>query len=368
MTRVSYDALHKPGAAVEKIAVIKRFCTGTRKLRARRKCGAHPPRVCVLGPPRYGVRVTPWSLRRQRISRLPNASSWGILAALVSRFFAPDLGATPSILGWRAFDAGQAARASPARKFRVRCLQRGVRQVGGVPVMPRTGALLLIAAGLMLGVCDYLVPASDTSTELAEITRISAAPDRDYRGDGVIRTFAPASPAFSEVIPDDGRANGRRLAAEARHVDDGRHRLARRCVRRSNHHVLPIRKPAPSSRATSSMGCSAQVAIKARSRAVGTRRPGAPWLTSWTAPTPCCRSRSPITFCLPWCRTIRTLPARPNARPDKSCRMAAAAFRVPSSRKPRKDRNGLRSVGWRKRVLPRMVRKPRRRKPRCFHG
>ncbi len=70
--------------------------------------------------------------------------------------------------------------------------------------MPRTGALLLIAAGLMLGVCDYLVPASDTSTELAEITRISAAPDRDYRGDGVIRTFAPASPAFSEVIPDDG--------------------------------------------------------------------------------------------------------------------------------------------------------------------
>lgn len=70
--------------------------------------------------------------------------------------------------------------------------------------MPRTGALLLIAAGLMLGVYDYLVPVSDTSTELAEITRISAAPDRDYRGDGVIRTFAPASSAFSEVIPDDG--------------------------------------------------------------------------------------------------------------------------------------------------------------------
>lgn len=68
--------------------------------------------------------------------------------------------------------------------------------------MSRTGALLLIAAGSIAGMYVYLVPASDTSDDLAEITRISAAPDREDRRDAVIRTFVPTPAAFSEVIPD----------------------------------------------------------------------------------------------------------------------------------------------------------------------
>ena len=69
--------------------------------------------------------------------------------------------------------------------------------------MSRLGALLLLTAGAALGGYCYLVPASDNQTDLAEITRISAAPDRDYRADTAIRTFSPASPVFREVIRDD---------------------------------------------------------------------------------------------------------------------------------------------------------------------
>ncbi|MBS0233768.1 MAG: hypothetical protein JSR99_09800 [Proteobacteria bacterium] len=66
--------------------------------------------------------------------------------------------------------------------------------------MSRAGAFLLITAGSFCGVYGYLSPSSETSNELAEITRISAAPDRE---NGLGRTFAPASPAFSEVIRDE---------------------------------------------------------------------------------------------------------------------------------------------------------------------
>ncbi len=69
--------------------------------------------------------------------------------------------------------------------------------------MSRLGALLLLTAGAALGSYCYLVPASDNETDLAEITRISAAPDRDYRSDATVRTFSPASPVFREVIPEE---------------------------------------------------------------------------------------------------------------------------------------------------------------------
>jgi hypothetical protein len=69
--------------------------------------------------------------------------------------------------------------------------------------MSRLSALLLLTAGAAFGGYCYLVPASDNQTDLAEITRISAAPDRDYRADTPIRTFSPASPVFREVIRDD---------------------------------------------------------------------------------------------------------------------------------------------------------------------
>jgi hypothetical protein len=68
--------------------------------------------------------------------------------------------------------------------------------------MSRLGALLLLTAGAALGGYCYLVPASDNQTDLAEITRISAAPDRDYQRDATVRTFSPASPVFREVIPE----------------------------------------------------------------------------------------------------------------------------------------------------------------------
>jgi hypothetical protein len=67
--------------------------------------------------------------------------------------------------------------------------------------MSRLGALLLLSAGAALGSYCYLVPPAENETDLAEITRISAAPDRDYRNDVAVRTFSPASPVFRDVIP-----------------------------------------------------------------------------------------------------------------------------------------------------------------------
>jgi hypothetical protein len=72
--------------------------------------------------------------------------------------------------------------------------------------MPRLGALLLLTAGIALGSYCYLFPPANNETDLAEITRISAAPDRDYRSDATIRTFSPSSPVFREVIPEDASA------------------------------------------------------------------------------------------------------------------------------------------------------------------
>lgn len=59
--------------------------------------------------------------------------------------------------------------------------------------MSRPGALLLITAGIVLGSL-YLFPFSDPSDELASVTRISVAPERDDRVQDVIPTFAPTSP------------------------------------------------------------------------------------------------------------------------------------------------------------------------------
>lgn len=67
--------------------------------------------------------------------------------------------------------------------------------------MSRTGALLLIAAGSISGIYVFDFPSSDTATDLADITRISAAPDRDYVQPAALRTFAPTSPAFDAVRP-----------------------------------------------------------------------------------------------------------------------------------------------------------------------
>lgn len=67
--------------------------------------------------------------------------------------------------------------------------------------MSRTGAFLLIAAGSVSGLYVFGFPPSDTATDLADITRISAAPDRNYVQPSALRTFAPASPAFNAVRP-----------------------------------------------------------------------------------------------------------------------------------------------------------------------
>ncbi|MET0407037.1 MAG: hypothetical protein ABW006_01580, partial [Hyphomicrobium sp.] len=70
--------------------------------------------------------------------------------------------------------------------------------------MPRPGTLLLIAAGAALVGYEYLNPATDMSRDLAEITRISVAPDRSYRDEPVIPTFAPTSVSFRAVADDGG--------------------------------------------------------------------------------------------------------------------------------------------------------------------
>ncbi|HML27551.1 MAG TPA: peptidoglycan-binding domain-containing protein [Hyphomicrobium sp.] len=65
--------------------------------------------------------------------------------------------------------------------------------------MSRPGALLLITASIAFG-GHYLFPVADISSDLADITRISVAPDRDYHERNVIPTFAPASPAIRDAI------------------------------------------------------------------------------------------------------------------------------------------------------------------------
>lgn len=70
--------------------------------------------------------------------------------------------------------------------------------------MPRPGTLLLIAVGVALVGYEYLNPATDMSRDLAEITRISVAPDRSYRDEPVIPTFAPTSVSFRAVADDGG--------------------------------------------------------------------------------------------------------------------------------------------------------------------
>ncbi len=70
--------------------------------------------------------------------------------------------------------------------------------------MPRLGGVLLLTATSLLVTYSYFFPASDHTADLTEVTRISAAPDRDYRSDSGSRIFSAASPVFHEVIPDDG--------------------------------------------------------------------------------------------------------------------------------------------------------------------
>ncbi|CAA2140642.1 putative peptidoglycan binding domain-containing protein [Hyphomicrobium sp. ghe19] len=70
--------------------------------------------------------------------------------------------------------------------------------------MPRLGGVLLLTATSLLVTYSYLFPASDHTADLSEVTRISAAPDRDYRSDSGTQIFSAASPVFHEVIPDEG--------------------------------------------------------------------------------------------------------------------------------------------------------------------
>ena len=55
--------------------------------------------------------------------------------------------------------------------------------------MPRSGILLLLSAGIALSAYEHLPPSADAPRGLAEITRISVAPDGTYRSDEVIRSF-----------------------------------------------------------------------------------------------------------------------------------------------------------------------------------
>jgi hypothetical protein len=70
--------------------------------------------------------------------------------------------------------------------------------------MPRLGGVLLLTATSLLVTYSYLFPASDHTADLTEVTRISAAPDRDYRSDSGSRILSAATPVFHEVIPDEG--------------------------------------------------------------------------------------------------------------------------------------------------------------------
>jgi hypothetical protein len=67
--------------------------------------------------------------------------------------------------------------------------------------MSRPGVVLLITTGVVIA--SHYLPSPESSLDLTEITRISVAPDRDYRSSDVIPTFAPTSSAFREVISGD---------------------------------------------------------------------------------------------------------------------------------------------------------------------
>ncbi|MGO4685939.1 putative peptidoglycan binding domain-containing protein [Hyphomicrobium sp. 2TAF46] len=69
--------------------------------------------------------------------------------------------------------------------------------------MSRLGGVLLLTAAATVAAYSYLFPASDHSADLNEVVRISAAPDRVYRGDTGARVFSAESPAFREVIPEE---------------------------------------------------------------------------------------------------------------------------------------------------------------------
>lgn len=72
--------------------------------------------------------------------------------------------------------------------------------------MSRPGALLLITASVVFG-GHYMFPVADISGDLADVTRISVAPDRDYRERNVIPTFAPASPALRAAMSSSASAS-----------------------------------------------------------------------------------------------------------------------------------------------------------------
>ena len=68
--------------------------------------------------------------------------------------------------------------------------------------MQRLSGLLLVLAGTSLGAYSYLPPAPDAQEKLAEVTRISAAPDRDTRSTQTPgRSFSPAAPLTGTAQP-----------------------------------------------------------------------------------------------------------------------------------------------------------------------
>ena len=61
--------------------------------------------------------------------------------------------------------------------------------------MQRLSGVMLLLAGAALGGYAYLPPPQNDAEKLAEVTRISAAPDRDLRAAATAeRVFAPAAP------------------------------------------------------------------------------------------------------------------------------------------------------------------------------
>jgi hypothetical protein len=69
--------------------------------------------------------------------------------------------------------------------------------------MSRPGVVLLITTGVVIANHCYGLPSAETQGDLTEITRISIAPDRDYRSSEIIPTFAPSAQAARQVISDD---------------------------------------------------------------------------------------------------------------------------------------------------------------------
>ena len=66
--------------------------------------------------------------------------------------------------------------------------------------MQRLSGMLMMLAGVVFGAFGYLYlpPPQNDAEKLAEVTRISAAPDRDVRPvPGLDRTFSSATPLWS---------------------------------------------------------------------------------------------------------------------------------------------------------------------------